>query len=159
VADAAGGGARKPPRRMCLWIQDCSFRGTMSKRRSSHGVSEKMSWFDGESYALAAQPRKWGTIEGAVAGFRSGADDVTAVSILDKPNPMVLVGRASGYLQLLSIDTNDFGRSLAWFHPFPNDAHASAQQNEVQSLTTSASESTTAMVTKNSLFFYPLTRT
>jgi hypothetical protein len=56
------------------------------------------------AHALAAQSRKRGTIEGAMTGFRSGADDVTAVSILDKPNPMVLVGRASGYLQLLSID-------------------------------------------------------
>jgi hypothetical protein len=100
----------------------------------------------------------WRTVQGAATGFQSGTDDVTAISILNNAteNPALLVGRASGYIQLLSINPNYFGQCMAWFQPSPNQPANSIEQTEIQQLDTRVSQNTIAVITKSNLLFYPL---
>ncbi|KAM0812255.1 putative F-box domain-containing protein [Seiridium cardinale] len=127
---------------------------------------ETVAWGAGEDVVVrwrearhsSPTQEKWGTIEEANTGFRSGTDDVTAVSILNDStqSPALLVGSASGYLQLSSISLNDFGRSIAWFQPPPSRAGTSIEPREIQQFDTNISKNTTAVVTKDNLLVYPL---
>jgi hypothetical protein len=140
-----------------------------SKLLGGHIEEETVAWGAGEDVVVrwrelrhsSLNQEKWGTFEGAVTGFQSGTDDVTAISILDgaTANPALLVGRASGYMQLSSINPNYFGHSIAWFQPLPNEAENSIEQKEIQHFDTSVSQNTIAVVTKDNLFFYPLVDT
>jgi hypothetical protein len=136
-----------------------------SKFLGGHVEQETVAWGAGEDVVVrwrelrhsSLVQEKWGTFEGAATGFQSGTDDVMAISILDgaAANPALLVGRASGYMQLSSISPDHFGHSIAWFQPLPNEGN-STEQKEIQHFDTSVSQNTIAVVTKDNLFFYPL---
>lgn len=137
-----------------------------SSKVQGHVEEETVAWGAGEDIVVRwrestrslLQKEDWMLFEGTAAGFRSGEDDVTAISILDDAvtAPALLVGRASGSLQLLSTGWNDCGRSLAWFKPSSSEVETSIKQNEIQHIDTSVSQSTTAVATKDNIFFYPL---
>ncbi|KAK9417307.1 putative F-box domain-containing protein [Seiridium unicorne] len=140
-----------------------------NSRIEGYVEEETVAWGAGEDVVVrwretrhsSLTQEKWGTIEGANTGFRSGTDDVTAVSILNDStqSPALLVGRASGYLQLSSISLNDFGRSIAWFQPQPSQVGTSIEQREIQHFDTNISKHTMAVATKDNLLFYPLPET
>jgi hypothetical protein len=137
-----------------------------SKLSEGRVEEETVAWGAGEDVVIrwrelrhsSLNREEWGTFEGAVAGFQSGTDDVTAISILSgaTANPALLIGRASGHLQLSSINPNYFGHSIAWFQPLPKEMGKSLEQKEIQQFDTSVSQNTITVVTKDNLFFYPL---
>jgi hypothetical protein len=144
---------------------------TTSRLLEGHVEEETVAWGAGEDVMIRWRELKhsslnreeWAAFEGAVTGFQSGTDDVTAISILNgaTDNPALLVGRASGYMQLLSISLNNFGRSIAWFQPLLDEKEMgnSMEQKEIQHFDTSVSQNTFAATTKDNLFFYPLVDT
>ncbi|KAL7940809.1 hypothetical protein V8C42DRAFT_336414 [Trichoderma barbatum] len=123
---------------------------------------ETIAWGLGEDIVMRSRKLKnatlqgetWISLPGAEAGFRSGDDDVTAVSILPDTAPQagLLVGRASGYLQLISTERNDVGRLIAWFHPM----HTGVDQHDIQHLEVNGSQDAMVVTTKEDVLFYPL---
>ncbi|KAI5210212.1 hypothetical protein E4T38_01966 [Aureobasidium subglaciale] len=114
-------------------------------------------WRETERLRLTVD--SWMTLEGAQSSFRSGTDDVTAISILRNvdTDPPLLVGRASGDLRLVSTSQSDFGRVIASYQPFRSDGGESRmKQDQIQYFDTNASSSAAAVVTKDSMFIYPL---
>ncbi|KAI1458083.1 hypothetical protein F4805DRAFT_146906 [Annulohypoxylon moriforme] len=101
--------------------------------------------------------------KGELSGFRSGEDDVTCVSILrdSKYNygqgdgPQVLVGRASGRLQLLSMGAEDFGNALLSFEDLHPQKSASLK-TEIQSFDVNYKQGLLAAATKNCILNYSL---
>ncbi|OTB11171.1 hypothetical protein K445DRAFT_322353 [Daldinia sp. EC12] len=111
---------------------------------------------------------EWLSSRGATAGYRSGKDDVTCVSILkdNKYNyghgdePQVLVGRASGHLHLLSMGASNFGNTLLNFRtsrkPASESDNEAIRQTEIQSLDVNYKQGTLAAATKHSILTYSL---
>jgi hypothetical protein len=133
-----------------------------SSKVDGQNEEETVAWGLGEDVIIrsrksknsALQGETWISLPGVEAGFRSGDDDVTAISILSNSAPQsgLLVGRASGYLQLISTGRNDVGRLLAWFHPM----RGGADQHDIQHFDTNESQNTVVVATKESVLFYPL---
>ncbi|KAM0462070.1 hypothetical protein ACHAPV_002429 [Trichoderma viride] len=133
-----------------------------SSKVDGHSEEETVAWGLGEDVILRSRKSKnsvlqgetWISLPGVEAGFRSGDDDVTAISILSDsaPQPGLLVGRASGYLQLISTGRNDVGRLLAWFHPM----RGGVDQHDVQHFDTNESQNAMVVATKGNVLFYSL---
>ncbi|KER00827.1 hypothetical protein AUEXF2481DRAFT_35076 [Aureobasidium subglaciale EXF-2481] len=136
-----------------------SFDGDMEAEIVAWGLGEDIvvRWRETERLRLTVD--SWMTLEGAQSSFRSGTDDVTAISILRNvdTDPPLLVGRASGDLRLVSTSQSDFGRVIASYQPFRSDGGESRmKQDQIQYFDTNASSSAAAVVTKDSMFIYPL---
>ncbi|KAI0104397.1 hypothetical protein F4814DRAFT_430638 [Daldinia grandis] len=111
---------------------------------------------------------EWFNGRGATAGYRSGKDDVTCVSILkdstynygQKDGSQVLVGRASGHLHLLSMGTSNFGDTLLNFRascePSSEPDAEATRQADIQSLDVNYKQGTLAAATKQSILTYSL---
>ncbi|EFX03497.1 f-box domain containing protein [Grosmannia clavigera kw1407] len=128
---------------------------------------ETLAWGLGEDVVIrwrcsqrsALKNERWSFMEGAPLGLKSGPDDVTAISILNdvSTSQSLLVGRASGRLQLLSGNQDDFGHIVASFVPASTSLAGQAlEQSEIQHFATSAAQDIAAVITKSKLFVYPL---
>lgn len=136
----------------------------------SKGKSEEelLAWGIGEDVIVrwrelrfsAPKKEKWTKIPGEVAGFKAGEDDVSALTLLKDPDTakseMMLVGRASGHLQLLSTHQSDMGRTIAWLQPQMGEDGAKVGQRDIQHIDVNMSQYSAAVVTKDNLHFYPL---
>ena len=135
-------------------------RGNLEEETLVWGLGEDVMvrWQNSQGSALKGET--WRTIEGAPLGYKSGLDDVTAISVLKdtaSAGQSLLVGRASGGLRLLSANQGDFGRTVASFVPISSgQAGHVLEQSGIQHFATSAARDTAAVITKSSLFIYPL---
>ncbi|KAJ3473059.1 hypothetical protein NLG97_g10539 [Lecanicillium saksenae] len=137
---------------------------------SSHmmGKSEEelVAWGIGEDVVLrwreirfsAPKKEKWTKVVGEMSGFKAGLDDVSALALIpdaeiDK-TVMMLVGRASGYLQLISTHQSDMGRTIAWLQPESTEDEPSGGQNDIQHIDINQFSATIA--TKDCVLFYAL---
>ncbi|KAI1373560.1 hypothetical protein F4677DRAFT_429276 [Hypoxylon crocopeplum] len=146
-------------------------------RRKGNDGQDLIFWGAGEDiFGLLRHTRgskapidEWLSSRGASAGYRSGKDDITCVSILKDSKysyglgdePQVLVGRASGLLHLLSMGVADFGSILLNFrgprgHNDQTD-NETIPQTEIQSLDVNYRQGMLAAATKRSILTYPLT--
>lgn len=136
---------------------------------SLHGQAENetVAWGIGEDVVVrwrglkrsVLKKEKWKAIEGSKVGFRAGDDDVTALSILSDSltESKLLVGRASGNLQLISTARDDFGEAKASFQPVAEGGEKpTVRQNDVQHFDVNRSRDTIAAVTKDGILLYPL---
>jgi hypothetical protein len=132
---------------------------------------ETVAWGAGEDVVLRSRvlghdwvgSESWLAMEGARMDFRSGRDDVTAISILDDDNAdadqkSLLVGRASGHLHLTSAREADFGRSIASFCPRVAEEGdvATVQQKDLLDFAVNEKKDSVAVVTKDNALLYPL---
>ncbi|KAJ2968483.1 hypothetical protein NQ176_g9159 [Zarea fungicola] len=139
-----------------------------SSHTQGRAEHELLAWGIGEDVVLrwrelhhsVPKKEKWTHVQGEVAGFKAGQDDVSALALLKDPETkqaqMMLAGRASGYLQLLSTHQKDMGRTIAWLQPEPADDSPTTEQKEVQHIDANMAQYSAAVATKDSLFFYPL---
>lgn len=135
---------------------------------------ETVAWGAGEDVVVrsrllghdAPSSESWLAMEGAARGFKSGKDDVTAISILDDEDAgsSLLVGRASGHLHLMSARQADFGRTIASFCPEvsaetseeDDDDDAVIEQRDLQDFDINERRDTVAVVTKDNALLYSL---
>ena len=127
---------------------------------------EMVAWGAGEDVVVrwrdlrrsSLKKEVWMAVDGSANGFESGRDDVTAISILNdaRPGPALLVGRASGYLQLLSTKQDKFGSVMAWLLPIASEGGPIIEQRTVQHFDIDIDQTTAVVVTKDNLHFYPL---
>ncbi|KAK6086670.1 hypothetical protein SCUP515_00236 [Seiridium cupressi] len=131
---------------------------------------ETVAWGAGEDVVVRRRQfghsrmtrEDWMAVEGKPMGFTSGQDDVTAISILNAvPSaPGLLVGRASGHLQLLSMsrimDRATFDCVGATFRPSLIVEGGAVDQRDIQAFDTNKTQDTVAVVTKDNVLFYPL---
>ncbi len=129
---------------------------------------ELVAWGIGEDVVVrwrelrysAPKKEKWTQVIGQAAGFKAGQDDVSALALvkdaeIDK-TLMMLVGRASGYLQLISTHQTDLGRTIGWLQPESTEEEASGGQNDIQHIHVNIPQCSAAVATKDSILFYPL---
>ncbi|XWW94319.1 hypothetical protein V2A60_002262 [Cordyceps javanica] len=129
---------------------------------------EIVAWGIGEDVVVrwrelrysSPKKEKWTKIVGQMSGFKAGQDDVSALALVKGAEMgktlMMLVGRASGYLQLLSTHHTDMGRTIAWLQPEATDNEPSGGQNDIRHVDVSALHSSVAVATQNNIFFYSL---
>ncbi|OAQ98368.1 hypothetical protein LLEC1_01164 [Akanthomyces lecanii] len=129
---------------------------------------ELVAWGIGEDVVVrwrelrhsAPKKEKWTQVIGQVAGFKAGQDDVSALALVRNAEVdktlMMLVGRASGYLQLISTHQTDLGRTIAWLQPESTEDEASGGQNDIQHVHVNSRQCSAAVATKDSILFYPL---
>ncbi|OAA53273.1 Cyclin-like F-box [Cordyceps fumosorosea ARSEF 2679] len=129
---------------------------------------ELVAWGIGEDVVVrwrelrfsAPKKEKWTNIIGQMAGFKAGQDDVSALSLVKDGEMgkalMMLVGRASGYLQLVSTHHTDTGRTIAWLQPESTEDEPSGGQNDIQHIAVNMVQSSATVATKGSVLFYPL---
>ncbi|OTA90132.1 hypothetical protein M434DRAFT_398209 [Hypoxylon sp. CO27-5] len=141
-------------------------------QRQGNDAQDLVFWGAGEDiFAILRHTRgskastdEWLSSTGASAGYNSGRDDVTCVSILKDnkysygqgEDPQVLVGRASGYLHLLSMGAGDFGRAVLDFRGSNRQGDKIPLQTEIQSLDVNYKTGMLAAATKQNIFFYAL---
>ncbi|KAI1801493.1 hypothetical protein F4811DRAFT_458424 [Daldinia bambusicola] len=145
-------------------------------RRQGDDAQDLVFWGAGEDiFGLLRHTRgpkasndEWLSSRGATAGYRSGKDDVTCVSILkdskynygQEDESQVLVGRASGYLHLLSMGASNFGNAALNFRlscrPASEPDDEATRQTELQSLDVNYKQGTLAAATKQSILTYSL---
>ncbi|KAI0898929.1 hypothetical protein F4806DRAFT_319265 [Annulohypoxylon nitens] len=100
---------------------------------------------------------------GQLSGYHAGKDDVTCVSIVrdskcnygQAEGPQVVVGRANGRLQVLSIGAQDFGDTLLSFGDV-NPLHNISIKSEIQALDINYKQGILAAATKNCILNYSL---
>lgn len=137
-----------------------------SSNIAGHIEKETIVWGFGEDIVFqmrtskhsVLQDESWASIPGVGSGFKSGEDDVTAISILDSSAQQngLLVGRASGYLQLLSTNRDTLGQPIAWFQPLYREGGVRIEQRDIQHFDTNKAQDTMVVVTKENVMFYPL---
>ncbi|KAI1434044.1 hypothetical protein GGR50DRAFT_664460 [Xylaria sp. CBS 124048] len=104
----------------------------------------------------AVVSESWRCHSGSEAGFVSGKDDTTAISITtaDANGDLgVVVGRANGDLRLLSAGESTFGHTLMQFHPPPD---FSVRQREIQAIDVERDSGVMAAGTRDSVLLYPI---
>lgn len=165
-----GGGRRRGDARRLLRNQTvpCHILVDAHLQREGKRQLETVVWGAGED--LVARRRRetahgtteselWQSLRGSESGFKSGRDDVTALSIFDDEYQAgLLVGRASGDLRLLSLGCSNFGHTRTTFEPAPVDSGLKPAR-EIQSLDFSSDKRTLAAATKDRLSLYLLTST
>lgn len=146
----------------------CHIMVDAKSRFEGNSHQETVAWGAGEDVVVRyrqlgrslTRSEQWFSMEGAPLGFKSGKDDVTSISILDKldrSDSGLLVGRASGSLQLLTLDSNGLGPVKMTFQPSPaDDSRTQIEQKEVQSFDIDGHEDTLAVSTKDNVLLYPL---
>lgn len=129
---------------------------------------ELLAWGIGEDIVLrwrelrysAPKKEKWTKLPGEQAGFKAGRDDVSAVSLLQDPESekthMMLVGRASGYIQLLSTHRKDMGRTIAWLEPELNEKGSPSESAGIQHMDADMLSRSVVVARKDSILFCPL---
>ncbi|KAI1473055.1 uncharacterized protein F4812DRAFT_37337 [Daldinia caldariorum] len=145
-------------------------------QRQGNDAHDLVFWGAGEDiFGLLRHTRgskasndEWLSSRGATAGYRSGKDDVTCVSILkdskynygQEDESQVLVGRASGHLHLLSMGASNFGNAVLNFRPSRGPAsgpdNEAIRQTEIQSLDVNYKQGTLAAATKLGILTYSL---
>ncbi|KAI6083281.1 hypothetical protein F4821DRAFT_245300 [Hypoxylon rubiginosum] len=147
-------------------------------QRTGNDAQDLIFWGAGEDiFGLVRHTRgskakapldEWLVCKGSSTGYRSGRDDVTCVSILkDKKytfgegdDPQVLVGRANGGVDVISMATKDFGKELFRFRGMktvsntPNDN--TVPPTQIQSFDVNYERGLLATATKQSVLFYHL---
>ncbi|KAI0178616.1 hypothetical protein GGR52DRAFT_532841 [Hypoxylon sp. FL1284] len=145
-------------------------------RRNGNDAQDLIFWGAGEDvFGLIRHGRgsnapeeEWLSCKGVSAGYRPGKDDVTSVSILKSDryaygkgdDSQVLVGRANGDLDLLSMSPGDFGKKLLRFRGVtttPSVTNSNTLLTEIQSLDVNYQHGVLAAATKQGLCFYNLT--
>lgn len=136
------------------------FKGNSEQETVAWGLGEDVMVRLRDLRHGSLHSEQWATLPGDLSGFKAGDDDTSTISIVQGPGmaPSVLIGRASGYLHLVSIDKTDFGRPIAWFQPDWNDPSATVQTS-IQHFDVNSSQDTVAAISKDSLFFYKLQQT
>ncbi|ODA79765.1 hypothetical protein RJ55_05359 [Drechmeria coniospora] len=134
------------------------WQGTTEEEMVAWGLGEDVIIRSRKLTRSILQAETWVSLPGAEAGFRGGEDDVTAISILDStaPQPGLLVGRANGFLHLLSTERNDVGRPLACFQPVHRDGASVVDQRDVRHVDTNKAQDAIVVATKGDVLFYPL---
>ncbi|ATY63122.1 Cyclin-like F-box [Cordyceps militaris] len=129
---------------------------------------ELVAWGIGEDVVVrwrelryaAPKKEKWTKMMGQSEEFKAGQDDVSALALVKDAETgkavTMLVGRASGYLQLVSTHHTDVGRTIAWLQPEPTEEEASGGQNDIQHIDVNAVQLSAAVATKKSVLFYSL---
>ncbi|KAM3552067.1 hypothetical protein ARSEF4850_007561 [Beauveria asiatica] len=129
---------------------------------------ELVAWGIGEDVVVrwrelrfsAPKKENWTNVIGQLSGFKAGQDDVSALALVKNADVgktlMMLVGRASGYLQLLSTHHKDMGRTIAWLQPKATNEEESGGQNDIQHINVHGSGLSAVAATKDSVLFYPL---
>ncbi|GFP57516.1 hypothetical protein TASIC1_0008035700 [Trichoderma asperellum] len=128
--------------------------GQKEEETVAWGLGEDIVFRWRKSHNSVLQGETWISLPGVEAGFKSGDDDVTAISVLRDTAPQagLLVGRASGYLQLISTGRGDVGRLLAWFHPM----RGGVDQHDIQHFGIDESQNAMVVATKENVLFYSL---
>lgn len=104
----------------------------------------------------------WHSLDGKAIGYRSGVDDIKAVSILEdvcgRPGSLgVLVGRDNGHLALLSAGRESFGERLADLSPqHIMDGGEQWTQGTINSVDVLRRQNLVAVAGKSGAFIYPL---
>ncbi|KAI1111289.1 hypothetical protein F5Y14DRAFT_316469 [Nemania sp. NC0429] len=136
-------------------------------QRRGHVDEELVVWGSGEDVVARIQRKSrataisesWHCSKGSDAGFVSGKDDTTAISIVkshsfgENEDAGVVVGRANGDLRLLSVGATGFGGTLMHFRPSPS---SSAHQQEIWAIDIDSSSSTMVAGTRESVWLYPI---
>lgn len=112
----------------------------------------------GRSAEAIPEKTVWHRLDGKDLGYRSGVDDIKALSLVEGAcgragKVGAVVGRDNGNLVLLSTGECDFGERLAAFSPRPEQASAQATINSVD---VSRRNGLVAAATKSGAFLYPL---
>ncbi|KAK5995143.1 hypothetical protein PT974_03539 [Cladobotryum mycophilum] len=96
--------------------QSVSFQSVMTATMVSSYPEELFVFGAGEDLVFRRRPTttetqdKWGRLKGRDMGYTAGSGDVTAMTILERgPTPEIVVGRATGDLQLMSADFKTLG--------------------------------------------------
>lgn len=119
-------------------------------------------WREGEPGNAVPKSISWHRLDGKDLGYRSGVDDIKAVSLVEdvcgKAGKLgVLVGRDNGHLALLSADTSTFGERLGDLNPrHAIDEEPTWSQRTVNSLDLSPTRDVVAATTKAGVFLYSL---
>ncbi|KAI1769387.1 hypothetical protein GGR53DRAFT_474159 [Hypoxylon sp. FL1150] len=146
-------------------------------QRRGNDAQDLIFWGAGEDiFGLVRHARgskapadEWLVCKGSSTGYHSGIDDVTAVSILkdnkytysEKDDPQVLVGRANGELDVVSMAPEDFGKKLFGFRGMkaasdtPNGSNT-IPSTQIQSFDVNYQRGLLATATKQSVLFYNL---
>ncbi|XXG95683.1 hypothetical protein Hte_001952 [Hypoxylon texense] len=145
-------------------------------QRNGNDAQDLIFWGAGEDIfglvrhtrGVKASADEWLDFSGSSAGYRSGRDDVTCVTILKDTkytygrgdDPQVLVGRANGELDILSMSSEDFGKKLLRFRGI-NTASQTPLGNttpptQIQSLDINYQRGLLAAGTKQSVLLYHL---
>ncbi len=139
-----------------------------SSHMKGKNEEELVAWGIGEDVVVrwrelrysAPKKEKWTKVIGQQSGFKAGQDDVSALALIKDAEigktQMMLVGRASGYLQLVSTHHTDLGRTIAWLQPESTKEEASGGQNDIQHIHVQAPQHSAAVATKDSVLFYPI---
>lgn len=110
----------------------------------------------GRSAHAVPEETVWHRLDGKDLGYRSGVDDITAVSLVENAcgrtgNLGVLVGRVNGHLVLLGADESDFGEQLAAF-----TAGQESSQGTINSVDVLRHKGLVAAAAKSGAFLYSL---
>lgn len=113
----------------------------------------------GRSAKATPEETVWHRLDGKELGYRSGVDDIKALSLVEnvcgRPGDLgAVVGRDNGNLVLLSAGESDFGERLAAFAPQPEEQAWS--QGTVNSVDVSRRNGLVAAAAKSGAFLYPL---
>ncbi|KAI4865928.1 hypothetical protein F4820DRAFT_418559 [Hypoxylon rubiginosum] len=145
-------------------------------QRKGNDAQDLIFWGAGEDiFGLVRHTRgskaptdEWLDCSGSSAGYRSGRDDVTCVSILKDAkykygkgdDPQVLVGRANGELDILSMGPGDFGKKLLRFRGINRESHTPYENTtlptQIQSFDVNYQRGLLAAGTKQSILLYHL---
>lgn len=127
---------------------------------------ETVAWGAGEDIVVrwrklshsVTKSEAWMATEGPSLGFKSGKDDVTAISILASSgsDTNILVGRASGHLQVLSTNRIKPAQVVASLQPAMADGTTTCEQKDIQAFDVNISGDTAAVITKDSTLIYSL---
>ncbi|KFA64106.1 hypothetical protein S40285_07982 [Stachybotrys chlorohalonatus IBT 40285] len=114
-------------RRARLGGQSVPFHPVVHARLLESLDDELVAWGVGEDLVVRRRSGEgkpadeWNRIRGQSGGYAAGSGDVTAVAVVERHHqPQVVVGRAMGNLELLSLDKDTFGQqaqSLTLHHP------------------------------------------
>lgn len=137
-----------------------------SSHMKGKNEEELVAWGIGEDVVVrwrelrysAPKKEKWTKVIGETSGLKAGQDDVSALALvkdaeIDK-TLMMLVGRASGYLQLVSTHQKDMGRTIAWLQPESTKDDPSGGQHEIQHI--DVKQFSAIVATKDSVLMYSL---
>lgn len=112
--EAAKRGNRRRPHTSIGGGQSVSFYPSLDARELTRHAGELAAWGVGEDLVVKLADGRgvpsWSRLEGRAAGYAGGFGDVTAVSVIERHEPEVVVGRANGDIQIVAATGDGFGR-------------------------------------------------